>query len=343
MSKKSKYLGLLVILLLLSFSVGCSDIINKIPFLKSEAEKEEPEKLHKLTKKKPKIESQPSSDEGTNGDEVGSDPVESKGETTDSTDGGKSDETPEHITKKKTEAPGDENTLNKGDPTPPPTGDDNSLGKGDPTPPPTGDDNSQKQKEEPKPVPVKKDNAKKDDNSTKKKETVGKDESDTTTDIIPGGEDIAVLLIGIEKSSDRADKSNEVFLEGYEYDARRRRDPFRPHSIKPKILMEIKKKKGELTPLDKFNTSQLIIKAIIYDSDADKGMAMVEIRSDSAKNKRGYNIYVGTTFKDGVVTAITPNTVHVEVSKIDKYNIIIKSTDVLKIKRPKETLEVKGK
>ncbi len=359
----SKYVGLLVILLSLSFSVGCSDIIDKLPFPKSDEKKDEKSKYHgKLDPipDKKEIKKPDNFNKGTNSDEAGGSPLVPNGDTVNSTDVGESSETLEPDKKKKTEAPDDKNILNKGDSTPPPKG--------------NGD--LQKQEEEPKPVvPADKDKtdkdkvdkdktdkekadkdktdknkvdkdktdkekAKKDDNSTKDNETAGTNNSDTGTNVITGGEDVAILSIGSGKPTDRANTSNKVFIDEYEYNPRKKRNPFKPHNVVEKIETEPKKPIAELTPLEKTNTSQLIVKAIIYDSKTDTGVAMVEIRSD--RKKRGFNIYVGTKVKNGKVVSITPNEVRVEIEHTSKYNSK-KTIETLKLSKPKKSFEVKMK
>ena len=316
MLKSGKYLGLLVLILSLSFSVGCTDIIDKIPlsFLKSEKKKDEPEK-HKLSdpnvvkeETNPKKLSPPSdkmkNDEST--------PVVPKDDKTIPPKVEEKDKVSGPVKKEKT--PLDE----KGKPTKPPAEDSKPkkvIEKDEVKKP-------KKLTEETTEAPIKKD-----DKLPVKDEKVEEKERDTSTGGI-AGEDIALLPIspGSKIPSDKVTKPDKFLInEEYKYDPTKKRDPFRPYNVK--IQKDTKKPKGELTPLQKFKLSQLTVKAIIYDPEKDTGVAMIE-----DPTKRGYNIYVGTEIANGEVIAITPNEIRVRVEYTDFFNNPKTTIETLKIK-----------
>jgi len=121
------------------------------------------------------------------------------------------------------------------------------------------------------------------------------------------GEDIALISLipegGATTSGDLLAKggADEII-----FDPRKTRDPFRPFNVRVEKKNETSIE--ELTPLQKYKLSQLELKAIIYDSEKETGVAMVE-----DPTKKGFNIYVGTRIGDGKVVKITPEEVQVEV------------------------------
>jgi hypothetical protein len=138
------------------------------------------------------------------------------------------------------------------------------------------------------------------------------------------GEDVAMVSLDGGGGAPKTTGSG-LSDEEYEYDPRKKRDPFLPFNIKIEKRVIIPPE--EMTPLQKYKLSQLNLKAIIYDPDAETGVAMVE-----DPTRKGFNIYVGTEIADGRVVKITPEEVHVEVFYEDFYGNVEKRIETLKLK-----------
>jgi type IV pilus assembly protein PilP len=141
------------------------------------------------------------------------------------------------------------------------------------------------------------------------------------------GEDIAVVALVPESGAPTLSASkpvNSLMDKEYVYDPTGKRDPFRPFNLKVEKKSEVPPE--ELTPLQRYNLSQLKLTAIIYDSEKGTGIAMVE-----APDKKGYNIIVGSEVGGGRVVRITETDVQVEVSYEDFYGNTEKRIETLKI------------
>jgi type IV pilus assembly protein PilP len=141
------------------------------------------------------------------------------------------------------------------------------------------------------------------------------------------GEDIAMLPLvpgagGPTLSATRPVDS--LMDKEYTYDPTGKRDPFRPFNLKVEKKSEVPPE--ELTPLQRYNLSQLKLTAVIYDSEKGTGIAMVE-----APDKKGYNIIVGSEIGGGRVVRITETDVQVEMSYEDFYGNTEKRIETLKI------------
>jgi type IV pilus assembly protein PilP len=141
------------------------------------------------------------------------------------------------------------------------------------------------------------------------------------------GEDIAMvaLLPGSEAPSISDLKPVDSLMDKeYVYDPTGKRDPFRPFNLKVEKKADVPPE--ELTPLQRYNLSQLKLTAIIYDSERETGIAMVE-----APDKKGYNIIVGSEIGGGKVVRITETDVQVEMRYEDFYGNTEKRIETLKI------------
>lgn len=308
MSIKTHIFRLLAILIILLFGFGCSDFMDQygdmLPgFLKTEKKKEDP-KPHKIKEKEPINSSETEGDVTT---------------------------PPEEGTEK---APSEKELVTK---------------------PP--EDKIPKEKE----VPTEKEKTETDLKDTKKEETAKKEETKPkegevspedkkpqTEDLtekppaikekIPDqptkemtiskdieGEDVAMVSLSAEggPGTGSADEGGTAD-EDYFYDPRKKRDPFRPYNLK--VEKKTEKPPEELTPLQKYKLSQLNLKAIIYDSESETGIAMVE-----DPTKKGFNIYVGTEIGEGRVVKITPDEVQVEMEYEDFYGNVEMRIETLKL------------
>ncbi len=277
---------------------GCSDLSdtlgNFLPFLKSEPKKEEPV-VHKL---KPTEEIRTSIPAGFTpsavvpvGDEgeVSGKPAAGGPNTNDTTADKKPPVAPEK------QPPGNE-TAKKGD---------------EAAAPPAGNDKEAK-------PPV-----------TEAPKTPAK----TPTGKVPGGagvvsgEDIAMVALapGSEAPTPSDLKPVDSLMDKeYVYDPTGKRDPFRPFNLKVEKKADVPPE--ELTPLQRYNLSQLKLTAIIYDSERETGIAMVE-----APDKKGYNIIVGSEIGGGRVVRITETDIQVEMRYEDFYGNTEKRIETLKI------------
>lgn len=301
MSIKINILKILPILLILLFGFGCSDFMDKygdmLPgFLKTEKKKEEP-KTHKIKDKAP-VKS-----------------TETEGEvTTPTEEGGEIPSTGKEPAEKTPE----------GDKTP----------KEKVTTPKEEDKTKPELKETKKEEPTKEGEAATEDKKPETKDVTEKPpvKKETTTDKPTKitsknieGEDVALVSISAKEGPPETGPSDKGAKdEDYFYDPRQKRDPFRPYNLK------VEKKKEtppeELTPLQKYKLSQLNLKAIIYDSESETGVAMVE-----DPTKKGFNIYVGTEIGEGRVVRITPDEVQVEMQYEDFYGNVEKRIETLKL------------
>lgn len=141
------------------------------------------------------------------------------------------------------------------------------------------------------------------------------------------GEDIAMvaLMSGSDAPTLLDSKPVDSLMDKeYIYDPTGKRDPFRPYNLRVEKKTEVPPE--ELTPLQRYNLSQLKLTAIIYDSEKGTGIAMVE-----APDKKGYNIIVGSEVGGGRVIRITETDVQVEMSYEDFYGNTEKRIETLKI------------
>ncbi len=141
------------------------------------------------------------------------------------------------------------------------------------------------------------------------------------------GEDIAVVALvpGAGAPTLSSTKPVDSLMDKeYVYDPTGKRDPFRPFNLKVEKKSEVPPE--ELTPLQRYNLSQLKLTAIIYDSEKGTGIAMVE-----APDKKGYNIIVGSEVGGGRVVRITETDVQVEMRYEDFYGNTEKRIETLKI------------
>ncbi len=313
---------------------GCTDIMDKLLFFKSEIKKEAPKK-HKLDDPNdPKVIKRDTGpkdkvtppDKGVAGE--GEEGVPTKPEGDKTTQPGEGGVAKGPGTEKG--APGDETTVgkkNKDIPMKPPGGDAEKpdgteatdVGKG----------------EKPADKEATKGKDKKPDTETaeapkklKKEEPPVKDKGGSGKGNVIG-EDIALLPVSPGSEAPTGDltakKGGFTIDKEFKYDPTKKRDPFRPYNVK--IQKKTTKPVGELTPLQKFKLSQLTVKAIIYDPETDTGVAMIE---DPAK--RGYNIYVGTEIANGKVIAITPSEIRVRVEYTDFFDNPKTTIETLKVK-----------
>ena len=142
------------------------------------------------------------------------------------------------------------------------------------------------------------------------------------------GEDIAVVALVPEAGSPTISPgtlTGALMDKEYIYDPTGKRDPFRPFTLK--VISKPETPPEELTPLQRYNLSQLKLTAIIYDPEKETGIAMVE-----APDKKGYNIVVGSDIGGGKVVRITDTEVQVEVNFEDFYGKAEKRIETLKIK-----------
>jgi len=141
------------------------------------------------------------------------------------------------------------------------------------------------------------------------------------------GEDIAIVALvpgaGAPTLTDSKPVDSLMDKE-YIYDPTGKRDPFRPFNLKVEKKADVPPE--ELTPLQRYNLSQLKLTAIIYDSERQTGIAMVE-----APDKKGYNIVVGSEVGGGKVVRITETEVQVEMNYEDFYGNTEKRIETLKI------------
>jgi type IV pilus assembly protein PilP len=185
--------------------------------------------------------------------------------------------------------------------------------EGEKATPPTGLDKNGK------PVPAE---------GTKKPATPNKPSTDKTAGggAAPG-EDIAMLALVPEAGAPTLTPTKPVdslMDKEYIYDPTGKRDPFRPFNLKVEKKTDIPPE--ALTPLQRYNLSQLKLTAIIYDSEKGTGIAMVE-----APDMKGYNIIVGSEIGGGKVVRITETDVQVEMSYEDFYGNTEKRIETLKI------------
>lgn len=141
------------------------------------------------------------------------------------------------------------------------------------------------------------------------------------------GEDIAMVALVPESGAPtllNPKPVDSLMDKEYLYDPTGKRDPFRPFNLKVEKKSEVPPE--ELTPLQRYNLSQLKLTAIIYDSEKETGIAMVE-----APDKKGYNIVVGSEVGGGKVVRITETDVQVEMSYEDFYGNTEKRIETLKI------------
>ncbi len=141
------------------------------------------------------------------------------------------------------------------------------------------------------------------------------------------GEDIAMVALVPESGAPTllgSKPMDSLMDKEYIYDPTGKRDPFRPFNLKVEKKAEVPLE--ELTPLQRYNLSQLKLTAIIYDSEKETGIAMVE-----APDKKGYNIIVGSEIGGGRVVRITETDVQVEMSYEDFYGNTEKRIETLKI------------
>jgi type IV pilus assembly protein PilP len=141
------------------------------------------------------------------------------------------------------------------------------------------------------------------------------------------GEDIAMVALVPEAGAPTLTGTRPVdslMDKEYVYDPTGKRDPFRPFNLRVEKKSEVPPE--ELTPLQRYNLSQLKLTAIIYDSEKGTGIAMVE-----APDKKGYNIVVGSEVGGGRVVRITETDVQVEVRYEDFYGNTEKRIETLKI------------
>jgi type IV pilus assembly protein PilP len=142
------------------------------------------------------------------------------------------------------------------------------------------------------------------------------------------GEDIAIVTLAPVAGAPTLTPDNltgSLMDKEYIYDPTGKRDPFRPFTLKVEKKAETPVE--ELTPLQRYNLSQLKLTAIIYDPEKETGIAMVE-----APDKKGYNIIVGSEIGGGKVVRITDTEVQVEVGYEDFYGNVEKRIETLKIK-----------
>jgi type IV pilus assembly protein PilP len=142
------------------------------------------------------------------------------------------------------------------------------------------------------------------------------------------GEDIAMVALVPEAGAPTItpDKlTGGIMDKEYIYDPTGKRDPFRPFTLKVEKKAETPPE--ELTPLQRYNLSQLKLTAIIYDPERETGIAMVE-----APDLKGYNIFVGSEIGGGRVVRITDTEVQVEVNYEDFYGNVEKRIETLKIR-----------
>lgn len=144
---------------------------------------------------------------------------------------------------------------------------------------------------------------------------------------VAAGEDIAMVALVPEAGAPALSPNRPVdslMDKEYIYDPTGKRDPFRPFNLKVEKKSEVPPE--ELTPLQRYNLSQLKLTAIIFDSERGTGIAMVE-----APDKKGYNIIVGSEIGGGRVVRITESDVQVEMSYEDFYGNTEKRIETLKI------------
>ena len=294
MSIKVKILKIFPILFILLFGFGCSDFMDKygdmLPgFLKTEKEKEEP-KTHKIKDNAP-VKSTETEGEVTTPPEEGKEVPPAEKETTEG------DKTP----KEKVTTPKEEDKTKT---------DLKETKKEEPTK--EGETAVEDKKPETKDVTEKP--------PVKKETTTDKPTKITSKDV--EGEDVAMVSISAKEGPPETETATKD--EDYFYDPRKKRDPFRPYNLK------VEKKKEappeELTPLQKYKLSQLNLKAIIYDSESETGVAMVE-----DPTKKGFNIYVGSEIGEGRVVKITAYEVQVEMQYEDFYGNVEKRIETLKL------------
>jgi type IV pilus assembly protein PilP len=157
--------------------------------------------------------------------------------------------------------------------------------------------------------------------------TPNKPSTDKTTSGISIGEDVAILALvpGAGGPTLSPTKPVDSLMDKeYTYDPTGKRDPFRPFNLKVEKKSEVPPE--ELTPLQRYNLSQLKLTAIIFDSEKGTGIAMVE-----APDKKGYNIIIGSEIGGGRVVRITETDVQVEMSYEDFYGNTEKRIETLKI------------
>jgi len=306
--KKRSSIFYLLIIGLVFVMPGCSDsgpFGGLLPgFLKSGEKKEEPV-IHKL---KPTEEIRSSAPTGPSftpsavvpiGDEAGIPGKPGPGESV--SPNGTVKEPPMPGEK---QPPGTETVKKEGEKATPPAG----LDKNEKPAPP--------EKTNGKPVPP---DANKTPTTTPDKPSVGGN--------LTEGEDIAIVALVPEAGAPTLSPTKPVdslMDKEYIYDPTGKRDPFRPFNLKVEKKSEVPPE--ELTPLQRYNLSQLKLTAIIYDSEKGTGIAMVE-----APDKKGYNIIVGSEIGGGRVVRITETDVQVEMSYEDFYGNTEKRIETLKI------------
>jgi type IV pilus assembly protein PilP len=320
--KKRHFIIGLIVIGSLSIATGCSDLTDKygdlLPgFLKPKAKTEEPI-VHKL---KPGEEIRSSAPVGGTGFTpsavvpIGEEGIPGKPTAGGPAVTGETTETAPVAPGKKAPAPGTETATKEGDKSTPPAGLDNQSKPAAPgtnkTPSapdkkgaPTPDNKAQP------PAPSK----------TTPETTAGGGTSQP-------GEDVAMIALVPEAGAPALTGSKPVdslMDKEYVYDPTGKRDPFRPFNLRVEKKSEVPPE--ELTPLQRYNLSQLKLTAIIYDSEKGTGIAMVE-----APDKKGYNIVVGSEVGGGKVVRITETDVQVEVRYEDFYGNTEKRIETLKI------------
>jgi type IV pilus assembly protein PilP len=143
------------------------------------------------------------------------------------------------------------------------------------------------------------------------------------------GEDVAMVALVPEAGAPNMLNSkpiNSLMDKEYIYDPTGKRDPFRPFNLKVEKKAEVPVE--ELTPLQRYNLSQLTLTAIIYDPEKETGIAMVVT---PAPDNKGYNVTVGSEVGGGRVVRITESEIQVEMSYEDYYGNTEKRIEKKKI------------
>ncbi len=288
--KKTRFSLCLVLIAVPLFFAGCSDLTDLIPgFSKSKETKEEP-KIHKL---KPT-------------DEVRS-----------SAPAGGTTFTPSAVVPIGGEGP---------IPGKPTTGGPVMPGKNEKGTPPVAEKTKPAPDKGEKKEAVKPETTKETKTPPSTPAPTGTPEKGGTTTV--AGEDIAMVTLAPVAGAPTLTPDNltgSLMDKEYIYDPTGKRDPFRPFTLKVEKKAETPAE--ELTPLQRYNLSQLRLTAIIYDPEKETGIAMVE-----APDKKGYNIIVGSEIGGGKVVRITDTEVQVEVGYEDFYGNVEKRIETLKIK-----------
>lgn len=295
MSIKTHIFKFLAILIILLFGFGCSDLIDQygdmLPgFLKTEKKKEEP-KPHKLKEKEPIKSSETEGDVTTPSEEDTEKAPSEKELAAKPPEGNIPKEKEVPTEKEKTET--DLKDMKK-----------------------EGEISTEDKKPQTKDVTEKP--------PAKKEKIPDEPTKEMTISKNVEGEDVAMVSFTAEKGMPGVADAGGITDEDYFYDPRKKRDPFRPYNLK--VEKKSEKPPEELTPLQKYKLSQLNLKAIIYDSESETGVAMVE-----DPTKKGFNIYVGTEIGEGRVVKITPDEVQVEMEFEDFYGNVEMRIETLKL------------